>query len=141
MRKLAALALAVVLLAVAAFPGAASADRGSRRGFHRGHGLHRSHGFVGHHRFVRHRGFHSRVFIGFGPGFVYPYYYYPPPYYVYTPPPVVVQEPPVYVQQQPAPATAVEPEAYWYYCESAKAYYPNVKTCAEAWIKVPPRTQ
>jgi hypothetical protein len=94
----------------------------------------------------------ARVFVGVGPAFwygPYPYWYYPPPYYVYTPPPVVVQEPPVYVQQQPAltsPPTAPAPsaqsqnvEAYWYYCPSAKGYYPSVQTCPEPWVKVPPR--
>ena len=86
----------------------------------------------------------THVFIGVGPAFwwgpPYPYWwYYPPPYYMYAPPPVVVEEPPVYVQPQPAPAAP--PQAYWYYCPSAQAYYPSVPTCAEAWIKVPPRAQ
>lgn len=36
--------------------------------------------------------------------------------------------------QQPA-------ESYWYYCTSARAYYPTVPTCPEPWVKVPPRTQ
>ena len=100
-----------------------------------------------------HRSFHSRVIIGFGPAFYpYPYYYYPPPYVVYSPPPtvvyspppVVVQEPPVYVQQPtplatPPPATSQSVEAYWYFCQSANAYYPSVSSCPEAWVKVPPR--
>ena len=90
----------------------------------------------------------TRVFIGFGGYYpyypYYPYWYYPPPYYTYSPPPVVVQEPPVYVQQPqqssvtaaPAPSA---PEAYWYYCASSRGYYPSVQTCAEPWVKVPPR--
>jgi hypothetical protein len=36
--------------------------------------------------------------------------------------------------QQPA-------QAYWYYCPSARAYYPTVSTCPEPWVKVPPRSQ
>jgi Protein of unknown function (DUF3300) len=36
--------------------------------------------------------------------------------------------------QQPA-------QAYWYYCSSARAYYPTVPTCPEPWVKVPPRPQ
>jgi len=64
-----------------------------------------------------------------------PWWYYPPPYYAYAPPPVIVQEPPVYVEP-PAP-----PQSYWYYCQSARAYYPTAPTCPEAWIKVPPRAQ
>jgi hypothetical protein len=129
MRKLASASLlAVALLLIFAAPSLAQG---------RGHGGHRGHHFHGG----------GRVFIGVGPafwwgGYPYPYYYYPPPYY-YTPPPVVVQEPPVYVQQQvtptvPPPAPAA-PESYWYYCSSARDYYPNVPTCSEAWIKVPPR--
>ena len=33
------------------------------------------------------------------------------------------------------------PLLYWYYCSSARAYYPRVPTCPEPWVKVPPRTQ
>ena len=33
------------------------------------------------------------------------------------------------------------PESYWYYCPSARAYYPTAPTCPEPWIKVPPRAQ
>ena len=81
---------------------------------------------------------HGRVFIGVGPGFwwgpPYPYYWYPPPYY----PPVVVQpQPQVYVQQAPAPPSA--PPGDWYYCQSAGDYYPQVQSCPEPWVRVPPR--
>ncbi len=90
---------------------------------------------------------HGRVgvFIGVGPGYwgPYSYWWYPPPYYAYPPPyyppaPVVVEQPPAYVEQQP-PAPAAQ--GYWYYCTSAKAYYPNVQNCSEAWIKVPAQPQ
>ncbi len=119
MRKLASVPLlAIALLLVAAAP---------------------SHAWYGHH------GAHGHVFIGVGPfwwGHPYPYWYYPPPYYPYPPQPVVIQEPPVYVQQQPVPAPPpAPPQTYWYYCPGAQAYYPNVQTCPEAWIKVPPRPQ
>jgi hypothetical protein len=50
------------------------------------------------------------------------------PYWFYAPPPVIVQEPPVYVQPS-------EP-LYWYYCQSAQAYYPYVSSCPEPWIAV-----
>ena len=80
------------------------------------------------------------MFIGssfwWGPPYPYYYpYYYPYPYTVYAPAPVIVEQP-VYTQQ---PAAA--PEGYWYYCESSKAYYPSVPICAEAWIKIPPRSE
>jgi hypothetical protein len=32
-------------------------------------------------------------------------------------------------------------ESYWYYCPSARAYYPTAPACPEPWIKVPPRSQ
>lgn len=78
------------------------------------------------------------VYVGVGPSWgPYPYYWYPPPYYVYRPPTVVVQEPPVYVERPPEAPPA--PTAFWYYCASAKGYYPTVPSCAEEWIKVPER--
>ena len=92
----------------------------------------------------------TRVFVGVGVAPVwwgYPYWYYPPPpYYVYGPPTVVVQQSPVYVEQPPAlpspPAGSAPPlQEFWYYCHSTGAYYPNVQTCADPWIKVPARTQ
>ena len=104
--------------------------------------------------FPHHPGPHPRVFSGFGPGwwwgpgfvygpypyaypFGYPYgWYYPPPYYAY---PAFGSAPPqVYVQQEPPAARETAPRAYWYYCASVEGYYPTVKQCPEAWIKVPP---
>ena len=81
------------------------------------------------------------VYFGVGPYWgPYPYYWYPPPYYVYRPPAVVVEEPPVYVERPPAaPPAPPAATAYWYYCESAKGYYPTVPSCPEEWIKVPER--
>ena len=80
-----------------------------------------------------HGGSRAHVFVGIGPSFYFgPYWYgYLPPY---GPPAVVVQEPPVYVQQPP-PAHG----GLWYYCASARAYYPAVATCPEAWVPVPAR--
>lgn len=74
-----------------------------------------------------------------GAELAYPRYYYPPyGYYApyYYPPTVVVTQPPV------APATTYvgpteEGVGYWYYCESAKTYYPYISQCPEAWKKVP----
>ena len=100
----------------------------------------------GHHR---HGG--SRVFVGLGVGFgpawwgypYYPYWYYPPPVYAY-PSPVMVQQPTVYVEQAPVPpaeSAPAAPQQYWYYCEPAGGYYPSVQSCADPWVKVPPRPQ
>ena len=99
------------------------------------------------------RSFHhagARVFVGVGPvwwGPPYPYWYYPPAPVVVAPAPIIVQQsPPVYVQQEVAPAPAAvpappaaSPESFWYYCPNAKAYYPNVQSCSEPWVRVAPR--
>ena len=77
----------------------------------------------------------------YGPRYYYPYAYgypvYPAPVYpapVYAP---YVEEPPVYIERDRAPA----PSGWWYYCESAGAYYPDVPSCPEPWTKVPPRAE
>jgi hypothetical protein len=105
---------------------------------------------------ARHGGWHHRPHVHAGPGWWGPpyRYYHPRPYYIYSPPPtVIVEQPPTYVQQPAAPPAPPPPpppappaprapsaqQTYWYYCESARAYYPNVPTCPEPWIKVPPR--
>ena len=49
---------------------------------------------------------------------------------------VIVQQPQIYIQHPPALQAAA---TYWYYCPSAKKYYPEVQSCAEPWIPVPPR--
>lgn len=94
----------------------------------------------------RRAGGRARVVVGIGPTFWWgpsfwwgsPAWYYPPPAYVY-PRSYVVEQPTVYVQQAPA-AGPLEP-GYWYYCQSAGAYYPTAPSCPEAWVKVPPRTE
>jgi hypothetical protein len=65
----------------------------------------------------------------------YPYRYpYAYPYPVYTQPfPVYEQTYPVYVQ----PAPAQPPAQLWYYCASAKGYYPYVSNCPEGWKPIP----
>jgi hypothetical protein len=64
----------------------------------------------------------------------YPYRYpYPYPYPVYEQPyPIYTQPYPVYEQPAPTP-----PAALWYYCASAKWYYPYVRNCKEEWESVP----
>jgi hypothetical protein len=44
----------------------------------------------------------------------------------------MAKQPPVYIQRE-------SPQSYWYYCPSARAYYPNAATCPEEWLKVVPR--
>lgn len=95
-----------------------------------------------------------RVTFGFyggpgywGPGYWRPGYwggYWGPGYwgssYYYAPPPVVVvpSEPRVYVERDAAPASS-SGEQWWYWCASAKGYYPYVSTCSEGWQRVPPQ--
>ena len=66
----------------------------------------------------------------------------PRPYY----PPPVVYAPPVYY---PAPAVAApvvatapvapaESAQWWYFCRSAKAFYPYVRDCPGGWERVSP---
>jgi hypothetical protein len=31
-------------------------------------------------------------------------------------------------------------DGFWYYCASARGYYPEVPDCPEAWVKVAPRS-
>lgn len=57
------------------------------------------------------------------------WYFYPAPVYPYPSP----WEPP-----PPAAVPAVPPPTqHWYYCESAKGYYPYVPTCPDGWKQVP----
>lgn len=68
----------------------------------------------------------------------YPAPYYYPPY----PPQVVVMppsQPPVYIEQTPPAEAATQP--YWYYCASAKGYYPYVRECPEGWQQVLPQPE
>ena len=62
------------------------------------------------------------------------WYFYPAPIYPYPdpyiPPSVVAQAPP------PSPTT---PPQYWYYCQSARLYYPYVTSCPEGWMQVAPQ--
>ena len=118
MRKTALVAVLMIVVLVMASTASFAWSRGGN-GFHHG-------------------GFRGGVVI-VGPGCCWgPYWgwgwggYYPPPYYYQ--PQVVVQPAPVYENAPPA-------ESYWYYCPSSKAYYPNVPSCGDAWVKVPPRSE
>ncbi len=72
------------------------------------------------------------VYSGLGYGYGYGYY----PYYAY--PPVVVTQPAaptVYVEQNQQTASA--PSGDWYYCRKPAGYYPYVRSCEQAWERVP----
>jgi hypothetical protein len=74
-----------------------------------------------------------------GPGPCGPYWGYP----YYAPPVVVEPSPPPVVVQPQAPQVYVQADDRavhdFYYCESAKAYYPNVKECPQGWTRVAPQ--
>jgi hypothetical protein len=98
---------------------------------------------------------HGRVFIapapffwgpaywGPGWGYSYPAFYSYPYSYPYAYPSMFGEfyspsylAPPVY--QQPSSGSEAR---YWYYCPSAREYYPKVLTCPEPWLEVPPTPQ
>lgn len=119
MKKVIGVTLAAMALLVgSALPG--HAWGGGYGGYH-GYG-HYGHGF-GHYG-------HGYGHYGYGYGHYGYGYGYPYRYYSYAAPEVSPQEPTVYVQQQ----------AYWYYCENAKAYYPHVQQCPSGWVRVAPST-
>lgn len=84
-----------------------------------------------------------------GPGYWGPGYgYWGGPAVVYAPSPVVVApEPRVYVESDPAPVATPPPVSsaapsapqWWYWCASARGYYPYVASCAEGWQRVTPQ--
>src|SRR5271169_6753757 len=73
-----------------------------------------------------------------GPSY-YPYYPNYPNYpYNYGEPPVVMEQQPQ-AYEEPAPQRQqAEDQYYWYFCPSAKNYYPYVKKCPKGWLKVVP---
>lgn len=140
------LVILAVLLCLSTLPGDADhGGHGSRgHGFrghghgHKGHGFHHGfhHGFKGHgHRgHGAHHGFHHgyrgpRVRVGIGLGTFWGPYWGGEPYWPYEAYPPVVAPPPVVAQPSPH---------YWYYCDSAQAYYPYVPHCPGGWRPVTP---
>ena len=55
-----------------------------------------------------------------------------PDYWYWAPAPVFYDYPPPGFLAPPAPA----PQPTWYYCDSAKGYYPYVRSCASGWRAV-----
>lgn len=139
MKKMfAVVAIVASLFLIAAVPadarGGGGGGHGGGHGFHGGgHGFH-GHGFrparvVGGGRIWVGGGWGPYWGPGWGPGWGYPYGY--PSYPAYQTP--MVSEPQSFIQQQ-------VPTNYWYYCESAHAYYPYVQQCPSGWLTVVPQT-
>jgi hypothetical protein len=128
--------VAVAMLLVLALGAPVSEARGGGHGGG-GHGGGRGRGFSHHGHFHG----HGRVIVGVAPwwgvGWWDPWWY-PPAYYssypYYDP---LAAEPPVYIER--GPGSEAPAAGYWYYCESAGRYYPDVQGCPEPWVKVPPR--
>jgi hypothetical protein len=78
--------------------------------------------------------------LGIDPALAYPYYAYPPVYY-YDGTPAVVVDPSVLPAAPPAMMVVPPPSSAsastWYYCDSARAFYPYVTQCPEPWRMVP----
>ena len=79
-----------------------------------------------------------------------PYYYANDVYYAAAPGGYMVANPPMAADAGPPPgapsgapsgpqaaASPAQQASNWYYCESAKAYYPYVVQCKEGWKQVP----
>lgn len=80
-----------------------------------------------------------------GPRYWGPAYVVPPPV-VYTapvpvyPPAIGPSAPPVYVERDDdAPAAEPQRPVWWYWCPSARGYYPYIKECPGGWQRVPPQ--
>ncbi|MGA7749189.1 MAG: hypothetical protein WCA63_03490 [Gallionella sp.] len=72
------------------------------------------------------------------------WYFYPQPVYPYPDPytpsvTVINQQPAVVVPQTntPVPVQPQQAAQLYYYCDSAKGYYPYVPNCTEGWRAVP----
>jgi hypothetical protein len=144
------LTVLVVALAVLSL---GSAQASSARAEHR-------HGYVERHSAPVHRGnhgrhwqhghHHPRVTLSIAPIYrpwVYPPYYHDPFFYRQHRDnrPIIVQQPApqIYIEQPQAlalaaPAQSQDANNYWYFCESAQAYFPYVNECPGGWQRVVP---
>lgn len=132
--KLLAAAAGVALgLAVTTEPAAAHGQY--RHGYRHGPSVNFSLGYWGGPRY-------------WGPGYWGPGWGYWGPPVAYAPPVVIVpQEPRVWIESDqasaPTPPVPSSSDAnapqWWYWCASARSYYPYVGTCAEGWQRVPPQ--
>lgn len=86
-------------------------------------------------------GWGGAPYWGYAPYYGYPYYYSAP----VVAQPIVIEQaaPQVYIEQQPQYSQPAQPPQqvasnYWYFCESAQAYWPYVKECPTGWQRVSP---
>ncbi len=128
MKKLASALIAATALVLGAAPSSGAEGFRGRHGFKGGfkshHGFHAGFGFKGH-RFRGHPGFGTKIFVG-AP--LHGHYGFRP-YPYFSARAFAEQGGPNYVQQE---------VAVWYYCERARAYYPDVQECPGGWVTVTP---
>ena len=86
----------------------------------------------GHHHHRHHSHWSSSFVIGFP--LHYGHYYRYNPYWDYPryPRTIVIER-----ERRVDAGSGPPPQQYWYFCESADAYYPYVENCAEGWREVP----
>lgn len=82
-----------------------------------------------------HFGFHFGAPVYWGPYWG-PWWHYPPPYYYPAPAVVVPSQPTTYIERGSEPELPAT--GWWYYCDTARGYYPYVKECPSGWQRVPP---
>ncbi len=126
----------IALLGVLVFAALSSqAEAGGRSGHH-GHGGHSYHGGHSFHH-GGHSSYHGGHYLFWLAPFAWGRHWYPTyPYHQETT--VIAEERTVYVER---PRSAEPAESWWYYCESAGGYYPDVARCPERWVKVAPRPE
>lgn len=136
-------ALMGVTLAFTSVAASAGGYRGGGSGYRHGGG----------HWHGGHRHWSGHVHFGFGgwwPGYWGAPYWggywggYGAPYwggYAYSPTVVVQQEPRVYVERDDVGGAVPSNGGgqWWYWCASARGYYPYVNSCTEGWQRVPPQ--
>jgi len=151
--------LAVFGLALAVSPAFA---RGGSGGYHGGYGGGGGHGYYGGYGGGGHAyhagyyggghgyyggyygGWYGWPYWAFGVGLAYPYwgssYYYGYPYAGYPNVEVPPEAPPAYIERGgPPPGAAAPSQNSWYWCPSARGYFPYVKACPEGWQQVAPQ--
>ena len=96
-------------------------DNHHNRHHHHGHHNHWKNGYWHH---GHHHGRDGWWWINAGIWHWYPRPVYPYPSYERV---VVVDRP------QPAPVVVQNNTPFWYYCDSARNYYPHVSSCPEGW--------
>lgn len=111
---------AILSLAMPVLPAVARGGGGHDGGFHHG----------GHHD-------HDRFFFGGFGGFYDPFWGYPYYGYPYAYPYAYPYPYPYPATDAPVAAPASPPQAVWYFCQPANAYYPYVSTCSAPWQQVP----